>query len=136
MGLHGGRRRHGREQRDRRKKLAGALIWQLDWGEQAERIKAAACEAGGAVPPLPFLQNEPDLPEHLAFEWGAFQDLSRDRQSGMGIGPIPWSAFDRYARRHGIDDPDSFERFVALMAAMDAAFCRHHAEKEEANRTK
>jgi hypothetical protein len=77
------------------------------------------------VPPLPFLENEPELAEHLQFEWRAFRDLSTDRQQGFGIGPIPWTSLDRYAVRHAIDDPDEFDRFRQLMQAMDSAYCEH-----------
>lgn len=83
------------------------------------------------MPPLPFLENEPELPDHLNFEFAAFHEVSRDRNVGFGIGPIPWTSFDRYALRHGIAG-DAFDRFVMLMGAMDGAYCKHCQEKNEA----
>lgn len=49
----------------------------------------------------------------------------------MGLGPVPWSAIDRYAERHGIDDPDEYERFVRLIRTLDAAFLAWHADKKD-----
>lgn len=50
---------------------------------------------------------------------------------GMGIGPVAWTAVDRYAERYGVDDPDEYDRFVRLMRAMDMAFLSWHAEKKD-----
>jgi hypothetical protein len=100
----------------------------LDWGGSAERIKAAAEASGHAISQIPFLENEPQLQEHLFFEWRAFSDLSRDRQSGFSTGRIPWTSFDRYAVREDING-DDFRRFVYLMCAMDEAFLSNIEEK-------
>lgn len=64
------------------------------------------------------------LPEpHLAFAWRAFHDLSGDRALGYGtVGRIPFTAVDRYAARFGVSGADEFERFFALVRAMDIAF--------------
>ena len=83
------------------------------------------------MPPLPFLENQPELDEHLGFVWRAFSALSSDRQLGMSMGPIPWAAIDRYARRFGIAGLDEFEIFAALICAMDAAYLDHAAEKAD-----
>jgi hypothetical protein len=103
----------------------------MDWGEHAEKIKAAALEALGMVPSLPFLENEPELADHLAFEFGAFNDLSRDRDVGFGLGPIPWCAMDAYARRLDLVG-DDFDRFVLILSKVDDAFRQHCEEKNEA----
>lgn len=71
-----------------------------------------------------------DPEPHLFFEWEAFYSLSNDRQIGMGIGPIPWSAIDRYARRFGIDGADEFDAFAFLIRSMDGAFLRREAERK------
>jgi hypothetical protein len=103
----------------------------LDWGKAAQQIIQAAEARGGDVPPLPFLETQVDREPHLAFEWEAFGELSTDRSIGFGRGPIPWSAIDRYAGRHGIDDPDEHARFVRLIRAMDEAFLGWHAERDK-----
>jgi hypothetical protein len=43
-------------------------------------------------------------------------------------GAIPWSSIDRYAARHGIDS-DDFNRFCALIRAMDAAYLAYFKDK-------
>ena len=70
-----------------------------------------------------------DPDEHLRFEWSAFFLLSTERQIGMGIGPIPWSSIDAYARRFGVGNRDAFEDFTALVVAMDVAYLGHLAAK-------
>lgn len=77
---------------------------------------------------VPALRDRPELDGHLDFEWRAFRDLRNDRIIGMGLGPIWWTSINCYAVRHGIDDPDAFERFAFLMQAMDDAYRAHMAE--------
>lgn len=43
------------------------------------------------------------------------------------IGPIPWTALDAWARRHGITG-EAFEDFVLLIAALDSAWRAHIEE--------
>lgn len=102
----------------------------MDWGADAERIIAAV--GNGPLPPLPFLENRPELAAHLAFEWRAFLELSTDRPVGFsGAGPIPWVAIDRYAVRYGVHDPDDFEAFLTRIRALDAAWLARQAEMQE-----
>ncbi len=71
---------------------------------------------------------------HLAFFAEAFNDLSSDRPLGAmgGAGPIPWTAIDRYADRHGLDDPDVFDEFRRLIRAQDRVYLDDVAEKMKA----
>lgn len=78
---------------------------------------------------MAFLDNRPELHEHLAFAWQAFLELSTDRPVGLGgAGPIPWAAIDRYARRYRLDDVDAFEIFMTLVRAADAAWLGRQQE--------
>jgi len=52
----------------------------------------------------------------------AFLALMGDRPVGFGVAPIPFSAIAGYARLYGLDDPDDFEPFIALIQAMDTAW--------------
>lgn len=88
---------------------------------------AAAQEMGDEIPE-DFIA--PDILEECVFAHGAFQDLSGDRQSGFGIGPIPWSSINAYALRHNIGDLDEFEMFAWMVRVMDNAFVKHHSEKK------
>jgi len=78
---------------------------------------------------LPCVATRPDLLGYLTFEWTAFWSLSSDRQAGFAIGPIPWSSIDRFAIRHNIIG-DEFDRFCALMQALDAAFRDYHKKAD------
>lgn len=69
------------------------------------------------------LQDRPEVFEHLQFVWSAWWSLHADRPIGWGaVGDIPFTAMDRYADRYGIVDIDAFERFTALIDAMDGAY--------------
>ena len=78
---------------------------------------------------LPCVATKPDLFGHLIFEWSAFWSLSSDRQAGFAIGPIPWSSIDRFADRYHISG-DEFDRFCALVQAMDVAFRAYHKKAD------
>jgi hypothetical protein len=91
----------------------------------AEMVEAGEIPAswlGDYEPPLP---GSRDL-----FE--AFWELSTDRDVGFGYGEIPASAIDRYARRHGFDDPDEFEMLRRAIRAMDREYLKHKAEQMKA----
>jgi hypothetical protein len=64
----------------------------------------------------------PRLHPALQIYWDAFWELSADRQVGMAIGRIPYTAIDRYAVRYGIEDVDEFDTFREIMRSMDAEF--------------
>lgn len=74
----------------------------------------------GIEPPAWFFE-QPEIDPHLHFHWEAFGELSTERQIGMGIGPIPWSAIKAYAEEFGIVG-DEFESFLHIMRAMDSEY--------------
>lgn len=57
--------------------------------------------------------------------------MSSDRSVGMGLGPIPFSSIDRYARRFGLT-LDEYDFFRRAMRAMDEIFLEHQAVKARA----
>ncbi len=71
----------------------------------------------------------------LQLYFDAFADLDKDRPIGLGgIGAIPFTSVDAYARRLGIDAPDDFRMFMQLIQRMDAVLLddfrrRHPPEK-------
>jgi hypothetical protein len=83
----------------------------------------------GRMPPN--CPPKPPLPSHLALFWDAFSELSSDRQSGMGLGQIPFTAIDRYAGRYGIEPGAEFEAFKYLIRRMDATYLEESAPKKE-----
>lgn len=74
----------------------------------------------------------PELLIGAASIWEAFWRLTTTRQSGMGVGPIPWTAIDRYAQRHAIDDPDDFDELTELIMTMDQTYLEHVRKEQEA----
>jgi hypothetical protein len=59
----------------------------------------------------------------LAFYWTAWRELSTDRETGMGVGRIPFTAIVKYAECYGIlPDIDAFDRFRLIIRAMDSEF--------------
>ena len=90
---------------------------------------AAAQSAGVPLQMLPCVATRTDPASHLLLEWEAFAQLSTDRPVGLARGAIPWSSIDRYAARHGIDG-DDFNRFCALIRAMDAAYLAYFKDKQ------
>lgn len=69
------------------------------------------------------LRTRPRLEPELAFAWSAFWDLCGDRQIGFGsLGPVFWTALDRWAERHGISDPDEFDRLLYRVRVLDDAW--------------
>lgn len=80
-----------------------------------------------------FMENRPELFEHLAFYSEAFHDLSPERQlPGLGgAGPIPWTAIDRYAERYGLD-LEAFERLRRMIRIQDRLYLQDVTEKAKA----
>ena len=79
--------------------------------------------------PLPAkIANKPTIKFGLDLYWKAFQDLSADRDVGMGVGPIPWSAMNAWGVRNHIKG-DDFERFVLVLRGMDSVYMTHQSKK-------
>ena len=101
------------------------------WGRRAKYFELLLANKPDRELPQAFLNPIRPAP-HLAFIWSAFWDLSTDRSSGMGVGPIPFSAIDRFAERYGIHDLDDFDTFKALIHEMDGVYLEHaSADAEE-----
>ena len=75
-------------------------------------------------------QNAPDLPEWQQWYYLAFLDLSTER-SGMGDGPIRWSAICSWAEKHCIVDDGDFELFKWIIQGIDMDYLKHQAEKQK-----
>ena len=70
----------------------------------------------------------PELHDVEVTLWEDFFRLSSDRQSSMSVGPIPWSAIERYHERCVTID---FESFYAIITAMDQAYIAHSQKKDK-----
>jgi hypothetical protein len=80
-----------------------------------------ARDKGRAPPDIAALHARPKVPARLHFIWEAFRELGTDRQLGMAVGPIPWSAIDRYARRYRLGD-GAFSYFQRVIRDLDEAW--------------
>jgi len=51
---------------------------------------------------------------------------------GMGSpGPIPWTAIDAWARRHGVEDEEAFEDLVVFVQAQDRVYLEHCQDQQK-----
>lgn len=79
--------------------------------------------------PLPdVIANAPQILPGLEMYYEAFSELSTCRSNGMAMGPIPWTAIDQYALRHGFE-ADGFEYLVRMVRALDDAFLAYSQKK-------
>ena len=87
-----------------------------------QRIIEAAVRRRQPLPDV--IANAPELLLGLDSYFEAFVELSTCRELGMSSGPIPWTAVDRYAERHGYRG-EGFVYLLQMIRAMDAAFLEH-----------
>jgi hypothetical protein len=76
------------------------------------------------------IKNKPEIKPGLDLYWRAFQDLSTDRDVGMGVGPIPWLAIHAWAERNYIRG-DDFERLVLILRGLDNIYLEKQAAKDK-----
>lgn len=85
-------------------------------------LRGVAAEGGDVAPGH---EVDPEIPIHLLWVWQAFWELTNDRPLGFGgVGGIPFTAIDVYARRYGIGCLDEFTRFRALIRALDDEYVK------------
>lgn len=65
----------------------------------------------------------------------AFADLSTCRDLGMGVGPIPWTAIDRYAERAELTRPAG-RVLATCIRALDRAYLADAADSMEKERAR
>lgn len=76
----------------------------------------------------------PDVPEHLAWIWRAYNRLEMDRQwmvGGMSAAipcRIPWQSIVDWAQFHGYDE-DDHAMLDACIVGMDTIYLKHQAKK-------
>lgn len=88
-------------------------------GKDEDKLSRLAAKRGQSAPDL--VANAPDLPAHLRAYLRAYNELDTCRALGFGaVGPIPWTAIDCYAARHGYLG-DDFDDLVYVLMRMDAA---------------
>jgi hypothetical protein len=90
-----------------------------------EQLQAMA-DAGMHVPAI---EQRPSL-SGFEWLWEAFVELSSCRQTGMGVGAIPWTAVQRYVE---VMRYTSEEAWLAhgVVRHLDDVFIKHHAEQQK-----
>jgi len=73
--------------------------------------------------PIPANAIAPEVPAHLIGYIGIFWKLHTCRAIGFSAGPIPWTAIDKYAERHGmLDDETLYDDLIYIIMAMDQSW--------------
>lgn len=84
--------------------------------------------------PLPDkVKNAPQLFLGLELYYFAFVDLCGDRQTGWGVGPIPWTAKQRYAEKHGFSEEQT-EDLYFFLTEMDRAYIQYMEKKSKSKK--
>ena len=115
-------------------KLLEVLQWNLVYGKHKENMHHRYAEKDESQIPASLL-DEPQLLPGLVLYYEAFWELSSDRQSGFGIGPIPYTSIMMYCRDWDMDD-DMTVTFRALIRKMDAHFIKWNVAKEKISKGK
>ena len=76
------------------------------------------------------IKNAPELNHGNEFWWGAFMDLTSERQVGMAEGPVPWSAIHLWenALPFKLSEEDSCDLHLVL-GKMDEAYLKFRVSK-------
>jgi hypothetical protein len=81
---------------------------------------------------VPTLINRPELQPYLLEAFHCFVATSTEKQIGMAVGPIPYSAIVNWARMAGITDPDEIDDLAAVVWHADMMVSEHSRNKAKA----
>lgn len=95
-------------------------------GKDEEKIRKSAESQNLPLPD--WITNRPQLELGLEFYYMSFMELNTCRTSGMGEGPIPWTAMRKYAEVYDIYGVE-FERFSTILTEMDVAYLEERSKK-------
>jgi hypothetical protein len=88
-------------------------------GAIEQNIVKQALRTGQPIPDS--IRDAPELREELFLFMQAFFALNTERHSGMGLGPIPWSAIQQYGHTHWFDR-EQMEDLHFYIRRMDIAY--------------
>lgn len=80
------------------------------------------------------LADRPEVDETIADAWRAFREAGRDRQCGVGLGPIPYTSILRWMDEEGITDRNERETLKVLVLAADDEYRATVSDREERER--
>jgi hypothetical protein len=79
----------------------------------------------------PGYTGEPEILPIAGFYWRAFLALSSERQIGMGLGPIPFRAYVRFADVYGISSIDDFDVLRGIVEIVDGEYLKINQPKKD-----
>jgi len=99
-------------------------------GPSERKILAQVAKQKGVQRVPDKIKNAPELSPGNEFWWGAFMDLTSERQVGMAEGPIPWSAINLWgnALSFELSEGDRCDLHHVL-GRMDKAYLEFRASK-------
>lgn len=100
----------------------------IELGSVEKNIALQAVRSGQPLPDR--IANAPQLELGLQLYLTAFFDLDAERESGMSLGRIPWSAVDRYAVAYELDD-EQYEDLHYFIKHMDTEHIKRIKAKEK-----
>lgn len=100
----------------------------LDLGTIEHNIAKQSMQAGAPLPDR--IANAPELKLGLELYFQAFLDLDGERDSSMGIAPIPWSKVKTYAEFYGFSKEQTEDLFF-FIRKMDNAYIKRENAKQK-----
>ena len=97
-------------------------------GEIEKRLAQEAYRSGEPMPDR--IKNAPDLFAGMELYFTAYQELESERQIGMGIGPIPFTAILKYAEFYELP-AEQADDLVYYVRKLDNHFMTEEAKKRE-----
>ncbi len=108
------------------------MIWELRFNRDEFSIESGI-KKGRKLPD--WYINEPQISQVDYFYIKSFYDLSTCRNSGMSIGPIPWTAIKKYTEHYGLEF-DVAESLIDIIKEMDEAYMDYQNKETEKNKPK
>jgi hypothetical protein len=108
------------------------ILAHLDWSERAAPIleQMRLREREPYPSELPVLAEQPDIGAAGAIALKAWNATSSERAIGMGVGPIPQSAIDRWCDRHLGRDPIAADFLCDVLRHVDNVVLTREAAKQ------
>lgn len=100
------------------------LLYQLRTGHNENKIARQCVQQRLPLPKA--IQDAPELLYGLEFAWNSFWLLSSSRQSGFGLGRIPYSVILDYCQAEELDAEDTAD-LTHLIQAMDAEWLAYNS---------
>lgn len=100
----------------------------LELGAVEHTFAKQAMLAGAKLPDR--IANAPELINGLELYFQAFLDLDGERETGMSVGPIPWSKVKEYAKFYEFSDEQTEDLFF-FIRKMDAAHIKRLNSKQK-----